>query len=172
MAPADPSPTLGYTILYVKDVAGSLAFYEQAFGLSRRFLHNEDGKAYGELETGGILIYSNAGHNPPFLMEADGKVHFEERGGVPLGMFRDTRYYEYFANIEPGQVLVLYTDGVTEATNRTLDEYGRDRLVEAVRQCRHLGAREMIDYVHRDVLNWTEGLGATDDVTFFIIKAL
>src|SRR5882762_10483559 len=118
------------------------------------------------------LAYCNAGHNPPFLMEADGKVQFEERGGVPLGMFGDTRYYEYFATIEPGQVLVLYTDGVTEATNRALDEYGRDRLVEAVRQCRHLGAREMIDYIHRDVLNWTEGLGATDDVTFFIIKAL
>ena len=128
---------------------------------------------YGILDAANrTLAYCNAGHNPPFLMEADGKVHFEERGGVPLGMFRDTRYYEYFANIEPGQVLVLYTDGVTEATNRTLDEYGRDRLVEAVRQCRHLGAREMIDYVHRDVLNWTEGLGATDDVTFFIIKAL
>jgi len=128
---------------------------------------------YGILDSANrTLAYCNAGHNPPFLMEADGKVHFEERGGVPLGMFRDTRYYEYFANIEPGQVLVLYTDGVTEATNRTLEEYGRDRLVEAVRQCRHLGAREMIDYIHRDVLNWTEGLGATDDVTFFIIKAL
>jgi len=128
---------------------------------------------YGILDSKNrTLAYCNAGHNPPFLMEADGKVHFEERGGVPLGMFGDTRYYEYFATIEPGQVLVLYTDGVTEATNRALDEYGRDRLVEAVRQCRHLGAREMIDYIHRDVLNWTEGLGATDDVTFFIIKAL
>jgi sigma-B regulation protein RsbU (phosphoserine phosphatase) len=128
---------------------------------------------YGILDSANrTLAYCNAGHNPPFLMEADGKVHFEERGGVPLGMFRDTRYYEYFATIEPGQLLVLYTDGVTEATNRALEEYGRDRLVEAVRQCRHLGAREMIDYVHRDVLNWTEGLGATDDVTFFIIKAL
>jgi serine phosphatase RsbU (regulator of sigma subunit) len=56
--------------------------------------------------------------------------------------------------------------------NRALEEYGRDRLVEAVRNCRHLSSREMIDFIHRDVLNWTEGLGATDDVTFFIIKAL
>jgi phosphoserine phosphatase RsbU/P len=128
---------------------------------------------YGILDSANrTLAYCNAGHNPPFLMEADGKVHFEERGGVPLGMFRDTRYYEYFANIEPGQLLVLYTDGVTEAMNRALEEYGRDRLVEAVRNCRHLNSREMIDFIHRDVLNWTEGLGATDDVTFFIIKAL
>lgn len=128
---------------------------------------------YGILDsTNRTLAYCNAGHNPPFLMEADGKVHFEERGGVPLGMFRDTRYYEYFAEIAPGQLLVLYTDGVTEATNRAQEEYGRDRLVEAVRQCRDRGAREMIEFIHRDVHSWTEGLGATDDVTFFIIKAL
>src|SRR5258705_3845513 len=128
---------------------------------------------YGILDaSNNTLSYSNAGHNPPFLMEADGKVHFEERGGVPLGMFRDTRYYDYFAEIHTGQVLVLYTDGVTEAMNRKFEEYGRDRLVEAVPNCRHLSSREMIDFIHRDVLNWTEGLGATDDVTFFILKAL
>jgi phosphoserine phosphatase RsbU/P len=128
---------------------------------------------YGVLDAANrTLAYSNAGHNPPFLMEADGQVHFEERGGVPLGMFRDTRYYEYYATIEPGQMLVLYTDGATEATNRAADEYGRDRLVEAVRSCRDLSAREIIDFIHHDVLNWTEGLGTTDDVTFFIVKAL
>ena len=128
---------------------------------------------YGILDAANRTVaYSNAGHNPPFLMEADGTVHFEERGGVPLGMFRDTRYYEFFATIEPGQVLVLYTDGATEAMNRAREEYGRDRLVKAVRQCRHLSAREMIDFIHHDVINWTEGLGATDDVTFFIVKAI
>lgn len=128
---------------------------------------------YGILDAANRTIaYCNAGHNPPFLMDADGSVHFEERGGVPLGMFRDTRYYEYFAEIQPGQVLFLYTDGATEAMNRDREEYGRDRLVAAVRNCRHLSSREMIDYVHRDMLTWTDGLGATDDVTFFIIKAL
>ena len=128
---------------------------------------------YGILDaTNRTLAYSNAGHNPPLLMDKDGSVRFEERGGVPLGMFRDSRYYEYFANIDPGEVLVLYTDGVTEAENPALEEYGRDRLVAAVRRCRHLGAREMIDFIHRDVTEWTDGRGATDDVTFFIIKAL
>jgi phosphoserine phosphatase RsbU/P len=128
---------------------------------------------YGILDVSNrTLAYSNAGHNPPLVMEADGKARFEERGGVPLGMFRDTRYYEYYMTLEPGQVLVLYTDGVTEAMNPINDEYGRDRLVEAVRQSRHLSAREMIDFIHRDVINWTDGLGAHDDVTFFIVKAL
>src|SRR5205823_4702108 len=128
---------------------------------------------YGILDaTNRTLAYSNAGHSPALLMKVDGTVRFEERGGVPLGMFRDSRYYEYFETIEPGEVFVLYTDGVTEAMNSTDEEYGRDRLVTAVRACRELPAREMIDFIHRDLTVWTDGRGAHDDVTFFIIKAL
>ena len=128
---------------------------------------------YGILDaTNRTLSYSNAGHSPALLMKADGSERFEERGGVPLGMFRDSRYYEYFETIEPGDVFVLYTDGVTEAMNSTDEEYGRDRLVTAVRACRELPAREMIDFIHRELTAWTDGRGAHDDVTFFIIKAL
>ena len=128
---------------------------------------------YGILDaTNRTLAYSNAGHNPPLLLDADGNAHFEERGGVPLGMFRDSRYYEYYVTIEPGQMLVLYTDGVTEAMNSSDEEYGPDRLVDAVKRGRHLSSRELIDAIHRDVIDWTEGRGAHDDVTFFIIKAL
>src|SRR5438874_12639099 len=128
---------------------------------------------YGILDaTNRTLSYSNAGHCPALLMKADGTERFEERGGVPLGMFRDSRYYEYFETIEPGEVFVLYTEGVTEAMNSSDEEYGRDRLVAAVRACRELPAREMIDFIHRDLTVWTDGRGAHDDVTFFIIKAL
>jgi sigma-B regulation protein RsbU (phosphoserine phosphatase) len=122
--------------------------------------------------TNRTLSYSNAGHSPALLMKADGTSHFEERGGVPLGMFRDSRYYEYFETIEPGEVLVLYTDGVTEAMNAAGEEYGRERLIAAVRECRDQPARDMIDFMHRDLIAWTEGHGITDDVTFFIVKAL
>src|SRR5438445_4169684 len=118
------------------------------------------------------LAYSNAGHNPPLLMNADGTAQFEERGGVPLGMFRDSRYYEYFATIEPGQVFVLYTDGVTDAMNQAGEEYGSQRLVEAVRQGRELSARDLIHFIQQDVIKWTDGRGAHDDITFFVVKAL
>jgi sigma-B regulation protein RsbU (phosphoserine phosphatase) len=87
-------------------------------------------------------------------------------------MFRDSRYYEYFETIEPGEVFVLYTDGVTEAMNGAGEEYGRDRLIAAVRECRDLPAREMIDFMHRELIAWSDGQGVTDDVTFFIVKAL
>ncbi len=118
------------------------------------------------------LAYSNAGHNPPLLIDADGKAKFIERGGLPLGMFRDTRYYEYYLSLEPGQILVLYTDGVTEAANNKDEQYGRDRLQKRVDEGKHLGARELIDFIYKDVQEFTEGRGADDDITFFIVKAI
>ena len=118
------------------------------------------------------LAYTNAGHNPPLLLNADGQARFIERGGLPLGMFKDTRYYEYYLPIESGQTLVIYTDGVTEATNTSDEEYGRERLERTARAGQHLSAKELIKFIHKDVLAWTDGQGANDDITFVIIKAL
>lgn len=128
---------------------------------------------YGVLDASNkTLAYTNAGHNPPLLMDADGTARFIERGGIPLGMFRDTRYYEYYQSIESGQTLVLYTDGVTEAMNEQEKEYGRPRLEQKVREGRHLSASDLITFIQQDVLDWTGGRGASDDMTFFIVKAL
>lgn len=128
---------------------------------------------YGILDASNKTIsYSNAGHNPPLLINAEGKARFIERGGLPLGMFRDTRYHEYYLSFEPGDMLVLYTDGATEAPNSAGEEFGRNRLADAVRSAYSLGAREVISSVEKAVLEWTDGKGANDDVTFFVIKAL
>ncbi|MGI9106807.1 MAG: PP2C family protein-serine/threonine phosphatase [Pyrinomonadaceae bacterium] len=128
---------------------------------------------YGALDaTNRTLAYANAGHNPPLLMDAEGNARFIERGGIPLGMFPDTRYYEYYLPIQPGQTIVLYTDGITEAEGADGAEYGRERLESKVREGRTRSARELIEFLHADVLEWTEGRGASDDVTFVIIKAL
>jgi sigma-B regulation protein RsbU (phosphoserine phosphatase) len=128
---------------------------------------------YGVLDASNkTLAYTNAGHNPPLLMDSDGTARFIERGGLPLGMFKSTRYYEYYQSIEPGQILVLYTDGVTEATGAEGEEYGRGRLEAAVRASRNLSARDLITAIQQDVLAWTDGRGASDDMTFFIVKAL
>ncbi|HVQ38585.1 MAG TPA: GAF domain-containing SpoIIE family protein phosphatase [Pyrinomonadaceae bacterium] len=128
---------------------------------------------YGILDvTNKTLTYTNAGHNPPILLDKDGGYQFIDKGSFPLGMFRDTRYHEYYLTTEPGEILVLYTDGVTEAQNSQGEEFGRTRLAEAVQANRHLGARDLITEMQKVVLAWTEGLGVTDDVTFFVIKAL
>jgi len=128
---------------------------------------------YGILDvTNKTLTYTNAGHNPPILLKQNGDVSFMNRGSVPLGMFRDTRYHDYYLTTEPGDLLLLYTDGVTEAQNEKEEEYGRDRLAQAVRSNHELGARDLITALHTEVVDWTGGRGATDDVTFFVIKAL
>ena len=128
---------------------------------------------YGILDvTNKTLTYTNAGHNPPILLKQNGDLSFIDRGSIPLGMFRDTRYHEYYLTTEPGDVLMLYTDGVTEAQNPQGEEFGRERLAQAVKTNRQLGASELITAVHTEVLEWTDGRGATDDVTFFVIKAL
>src|SRR5204863_9806291 len=103
---------------------------------------------------------------------ADGSRHFIERGGLPLGLFRDTRYYEYYLPIDSGQILVLYTDGATEANSPAGEEYGRERLAEAVQSSRDRRPRHLIDFIYNAIYEWTGGRGATDDVTFVIIKAL
>lgn len=128
---------------------------------------------YGVLDASNrTLSYTNAGHNPALMLDAAGNARFIERGGLPLGMFRDTRYHEYYLTIEPREILVLYTDGVTEAWNPQSEEFGRDRLVQSVKAASHLSAQELIAAVQKDVIAWTDGVGASDDVTFFVIKAL
>ena len=128
---------------------------------------------YGILDvTNSTLTYTNAGHNPPILLTKNDDVRFIDRGSVPLGMFKDTRYHEYYLTTEPGDVLVLYTDGVTEAQNLEGEEFGRERLAKAAQTHRDLSAREIITALHKELIEWTEENGATDDVTFFVIKAL
>src|SRR5919107_335570 len=118
---------------------------------------------YGVLDASNkTLASTNAGHNPPLLLDKEGNARFIERGGLPLGMFRDTRYYEYYQAIEPGQILVLYTDGATEALGANGEEYGRNRLEAAVRASRQMSARELITAIQQDVLAWTDGRGASD----------
>jgi sigma-B regulation protein RsbU (phosphoserine phosphatase) len=128
---------------------------------------------YGILDASNrTLHYSNAGHNPPLLIDAQGAARFIEWGEQPLGMFRDTRYHEHYHTFRPGEVLVLYTDGVTEALSPNGEEFGRERLITAVKSGLTLTARELIASMQRDVFQWTDGVGLTDDATFFVIKAV
>ena len=73
---------------------------------------------YGELEANGNFLYVNAGHPPPFHLSADGDVTFLESGGVVLGPLADAGYERGFVLVSPGDLLVLYTDGIVEARPR------------------------------------------------------
>ncbi len=128
---------------------------------------------YGLLDsTNKTFVFSNAGHNPPLLIKPDGEYRFVEYGDVPLGMFADAHYHQHFIRFEPGQVLVIYTDGITEAANPSGDEYGQDRFAKRILDGIHLPAKKLIDHVRKGVADFTERKFLDDDGTLFIVKAI
>ncbi len=124
---------------------------------------------YGELETGGILIYCNAGHNPPFILR-EKKVEFLRNGGPVLGPTPDATYNRGFALMAPGDLLCMYTDGIIEARDRNEREFGTDRLVRAVKANRTRTAQEIGQDVLARVAKW--GREGQDDRTIVIVKAV
>jgi sigma-B regulation protein RsbU (phosphoserine phosphatase) len=126
---------------------------------------------YGELELNGNFLYVNAGHPPPFHLDRSGEVTFLEAGGVVLGPLPDASYERGFVAVEPGDLLVLYTDGIVEARLRGGgDEYGVDRLVEVVRRFRLRAAAEIVDAVFADVARFCAGGAASDDRTVVVVR--
>jgi sigma-B regulation protein RsbU (phosphoserine phosphatase) len=128
---------------------------------------------YGILDvTNRTFVFSNAGHNPPLLIKPSGEYRFVEYGDLPLGMFRGMHYHQHFIRFEPGQVMVIYTDGITEASNENGEEYGQERLAKRVLEGIQLPAKQLIDFVRKDVADFTERKFLDDDGTFFIVKSL
>ena len=128
---------------------------------------------YGILDsTNRTFVFSNAGHNPPVLVKPDGEYRFVEYGDLPLGMFYDMHYHQHFIRMEKGQVMVIYTDGITEATNEEGEEYGQERLAKRILEGIDLPAKQLIDHIRKGVADFTERKFLDDDGTLFIIKAL
>ena len=125
---------------------------------------------YGELETGGILIYCNAGHNPPFLLRKSGKVEFLRNGGPVLGPTPDATYMRGYAQLEVGDLLCMYTDGIIEAHDREDREFSTERLVSLVKRNRSRPAQEIGLEVLGRVDKW--GRADEDDRTIVIVKAV
>ncbi|MEZ5429431.1 MAG: GAF domain-containing SpoIIE family protein phosphatase [Pyrinomonadaceae bacterium] len=128
---------------------------------------------YGFLDaTNRTYVYSNAGHNPPLLIKPDGEYRFVEYGDLPLGMFRNMQYHQHFIRFETGQTMVLYTDGITEATNEAGEEFGRERFAETVLKGIHLPAKELIDFIRQGLVDFAGQDFLEDDGTLFIVKAI
>jgi sigma-B regulation protein RsbU (phosphoserine phosphatase) len=124
---------------------------------------------YGELETGGILIYSNAGHNPPFVLRGGKSVEFLRNGGPVLGPTPDATYTRGFAKLTAGDILCMYTDGIIEARDRNEREFGTERLIRSVKANHTRSAQEIGKDVLARVAKW--GREGQDDRTVVIVKA-
>lgn len=124
---------------------------------------------YGELEANGTFIYTNAGHNPPFLLR-DGKFELLRHGGTVLGPTPDATYNRGYVQMVKGDVLCLYTDGIVEAHDRKDREFGLERLQKLVKQNRDLTAAEIGKEILARVDKW--GREGEDDRTVVIVKAV
>jgi hypothetical protein len=113
------------------------------------------------------MAYTNAGHCPPVVMRADGTVTHLEAGGAVLGVFPDWKYGQTQIELLPGDRLVLFTDGVTEAQNPEEQDFGEDRLIELLRHHRELNAAQLQGKLIEAVASFSGG-DFRDDVTFMI----
>jgi sigma-B regulation protein RsbU (phosphoserine phosphatase) len=126
------------------------------------------------VSTAGLsLSFSNAGHNYPILLPANGAGRLLDFGGIPLGIRPEVAYGETTTPLGPGDALILYTDGITDARNRLMQDYGEERLFQfAVDLPRDLTARQLLDAISVDLSSFTEGAEQADDITLVALKAL
>ncbi|MEW6126606.1 MAG: GAF domain-containing SpoIIE family protein phosphatase [Acidobacteriota bacterium] len=117
------------------------------------------------------LLYINAGHNPPLLLRADGSSQLLETSGLPLGIFEDSRYSESVVNFKSGDILIVYTDGVTEACSECEEPFGVNRLEKLVRENESLSAQAIAETIADAVHSYASGIGGPeDDLTIAVIK--
>lgn len=117
------------------------------------------------------LQYVNAGHNPPLVIRRDGSVLWLETGGVPVGMFPDCAYSEGAVQLEPGDVVVAYTDGVIEALNSGGEEWGVEGLRRSAAKSRKLCAEQMVKAIF-EAMEEHADRRQTDDATVAVLRVL
>jgi len=116
------------------------------------------------------LTYTNAGHLPPVLLRR-GKVERLNVGGTVVGLFSPMTYEQAEIQIQPGDLLVAFTDGITEPENNYGEEFGEERVLEVVRRARYDSPQTLTEEIYRSVSDWTGSPELQDDMTMLIAKA-
>jgi sigma-B regulation protein RsbU (phosphoserine phosphatase) len=116
------------------------------------------------------LTYVNAGHNPPMLARADGSLIELQFSGIALGADSGAAYEEREIRLSPGDLLVLYTDGVTEAEDASQQQFGDERLAELVKGLRDRTAGEALAAIQEAVAAHTLSAPQYDDMTLLVLK--
>ena len=126
---------------------------------------------YAELDPeSGALSFLNAGHNPPLIVHAAGTVEQLASGGLPLGIKANAEYREGRTTLQRGDVLVIYSDGVTEAASPSGEEFGPTRLYEVVSRNVDSSAAGIRDRIESALTKFSQGTQAADDITLVIVK--
>lgn len=125
---------------------------------------------YSRLDAAGRLTYSNAGHCPGLLVRHKGDIERLEATSMPVGLVAGTAFNIEHRRLDPGDRLVLYTDGVTEAQNEAGDFFGRKRLREAVKHAAGAQYKEMHAGIQAAINEFTQGAEQADDLTLVVVE--
>lgn len=121
----------------------------------------------------GAIDCTSAGHNPPYILHTDGEVEcIKAPANFVAGGFEDIEYKNYLTQIEPGESIVLYTDGVTEAFNDKKELFGEQRLENSLLELYYEDARTIVEEVHSDLKEFTGETPQSDDITMLVVKRI
>jgi len=127
---------------------------------------------YGVLDLdSGALEYCNCGHNAPLVIDAEGGITLLPATGVPLGLHAEASAGARQITLAPTDLLVTFTDGITEAMNPADEEFADDRLHGSARAARHLAAADFIDQLFSDVDAFAQGAEQADDMTCLVLRS-
>lgn len=130
---------------------------------------------YGELskDRNGLMLYANAGHNPPMFVKKDSdEITTLQPTGPVLGPSPSAKYSIDSIKFEPGDVLLIYSDGVTDAANTKFENYGEERLTKVFLKTKHLSPKEITYSIMDDVIHFSKNGKYSDDKTIVVVKRM
>jgi phosphoserine phosphatase RsbU/P len=116
------------------------------------------------------IIYCNAGHNNPILISEDNQIYRPDVGGLIVGITPSIKYDEAIIKLKKNDMLVIFSDGITEAMNKDEEEFEEDRLFALIKSNKDKKAEELIELIFKEVYNFTKGQPQSDDMTMIILK--
>jgi sigma-B regulation protein RsbU (phosphoserine phosphatase) len=144
------------------------------------FCHNVNFTTFASMFLGAfnpstrVLSYCNAGHNPPLVIRSDERgqppVDWLRPTGAAIGLVEEASFAEENVALAAGDLLLLYTDGVTEAVNHRSEEFGAQRLAAFIQQASHQPARDLVRALRDELQQFTGGLPLADDTTFVVCR--
>ncbi len=160
----------GLLTAYIGEAAPAVTLHRVNGGLLRRPIGARYATVFfATLTASGELTYCNAGHNPP-LVHGSGAVRRLTSGGMPVGFFKDAPYEDARVQLLPGDVVVIYSDGVTEALNTDGEEFGEERLLALLEAHREATAADILATLVESVQAFAAGAPQHDDVTALVVK--
>ena len=123
---------------------------------------------YGTIGRDGVFHYANAGHCPPLVISA-GRLNELRATAIPVGLMEGVEFPSHHIVLQPGDKVVIYSDGVSEAQNRAGDFYGLDRLYAALTSKADACCSEVLDAIRKSVSEFTQGAEQGDDITVLVL---